>query len=74
MNIFTVDCETGEQVERPATPEEIALFNAQREEAEAQFAESAARQAEAAASRESAKAKLAALGLTESEISALLGA
>lgn len=74
MNTVVVNCETGEQTERPATIEEIALLNAQREEADSQFEANAARAAAEETARESARAKLAALGLTESEISALLGA
>jgi hypothetical protein len=74
MNTVIANCQTGEIIERPATPEEIALLNAQREESDAQLAENAARDASVAAARESARAKLAALGLTESEINALVGA
>ena len=72
MNIVIANCQTGEVIERPATPEEIALFNAQREEANAQLAENTAREAAAAAAKESARAKLAALGLTEAEVAALV--
>lgn len=74
MNTVIANCETGEIIERPATPEEIDLFETQKEETNAQNAANSARDAAAEASRESARAKLAALGLTESEISALLGA
>ena len=66
-----VNCETGEQQIVPLTAEEIA----QREADAAAFAaEQAAREAAEAAAAEakaSAQAKLAALGLTESEIQAL---
>jgi DNA-binding NarL/FixJ family response regulator len=61
------DAATGETTERPLTSEEIA-------EREASHAESQARQAEAdakATARESALAKLAALGLTADEVAAL---
>ena len=54
-------------VVRDATPEEIAQFEAAAAEAAAQQAEAEARQA----ARESALAKLAELGLTEEEITAL---
>jgi GAF domain-containing protein len=68
-----VDCATGGTKVIPLTAEEIA----QREADAAQFAiEQAARQAEAQAkadAQESAKAKLAALGLSDVEIAALLG-
>jgi hypothetical protein len=74
MNTVIANCRTGEIVERPATPEEIALLNAQKEAADAQSEANAARDAAEAASKESARAKLAALGLTESEINALVGA
>jgi hypothetical protein len=58
---------TGETIERPLTADEIA-------ELEVMQAESEARQAEAdakATARESALAKLAALGLTADEVAAL---
>ena len=60
--ITEVNCETGEVIERDETPEEIAAreLNAQLE-------------AEAEATRQSALAKLQALGLTEEEVQALLG-
>lgn len=69
-----VDALTGTVTERPLTAEEIT----EREEMAAQFAaEQAAREAEAeakAAAKASAIAKLEALGLTEEEAQALLGA
>jgi DNA-binding NarL/FixJ family response regulator len=61
------DAATGETIERPLTADEIA-------EREAMQAEAQARQAEAdakVAARESALAKLAALGLTADEVAAL---
>ena len=60
--ITEVNCETGEVIERDETPAEITL----REQA-------ARQEAEALATRQSALAKLQALGLTEDEIQALLG-
>ena len=63
MNRITeINCETGEIIERDETPEEIAA----REQA-------AQQEAEALATRQSALAKLQALGLTEEEVQALLG-
>jgi len=63
MNKITeVNCETGEIIERYETPEEIAI----REESNRQ-------EEEALANRQSALAKLQALGLTEEEIQSLLG-
>lgn len=67
-----VDCSTGESVEVELTAEEIAELETARAHAEA---ERLAREAEATAKEEakaSAVAKLAALGLSESEVSALL--
>jgi len=72
MNVVTVNCATGEITERLATPEEIAQINLQREEADAQNEANTARDAAEAASKESARAKLAALGLTEAEVAALV--
>jgi DNA-binding NarL/FixJ family response regulator len=54
---------------RDATPDEAAAIEAQREAAAAAAAEAAAK----AAARESALSKLAALGLTDEEIAALVG-
>ena len=62
-----VDAKTGEVTERPLTAQEIA-------DNETSAAEHEARQAEAeakATARESALAKLAALGLTADEVAAL---
>jgi len=55
---------------RDATPEEAARIDAIRADAEAQ----AQAAADAAAAAASGRAKLAALGLTDDEINALLGA
>lgn len=71
--LIEVNCETGETVERPLTPEELA----QREidmavAAEEQAARLAEEEAKAAA-RASAIAKLTALGLTEEEAMAIIG-
>ena len=66
-----VNCETGAVTERPLTAEEIAANEAAAAQAEA---DRVAREAEATAAqvaKESANAKLAALGLTAEEIAAL---
>ena len=66
-----VNCATGEVTERPLTAEEITQREAY---AVTAAAEQAAREAEAAATqaaKESAQSKLAALGLTADEITAL---
>jgi DNA-binding NarL/FixJ family response regulator len=64
---LVVDAATGETIERPLTEEEIV----QREQSEARaLAEKTEAEAKVA-SRQSALAKLAALGLTEEEIAAL---
>lgn len=66
-----VNCETGEVTERPLTAEEISANEAAAAQAEA---DRAAREAEAQATADakaSAQEKLAALGLTPDEISAL---
>ena len=66
-----INCETGEQSVIELTDEEIAQLETDRASAEA---DRATREAEAeakAATRASALAKLAALGLTEEEIAAL---
>jgi DNA-binding NarL/FixJ family response regulator len=55
---------------RDATPDETAAIEAQREAAAAAAAEAEAK----AAARQSALAKLTALGLTDDEIAALVGA
>jgi DNA-binding NarL/FixJ family response regulator len=61
------DAVTGETIERPFTPEEIAEHKLWQAEAEARQAEQDAK----VAARESALAKLAALGLTADEVAAL---
>lgn len=81
--IYIVDSLTGEVITREPTPEEIARDNAveqerlarvaalEAEEAEAYIEAAAILEAEEAA-KESARAKLAALGLTEEEVAALV--
>ena len=64
---LTFDAATGEVTERPLTAEEIAEREVMQAEAEARQAEADAK----VAARESALAKLAALGLTADEVAAL---
>ena len=61
------DAATGEVTERPLTADEISDREAMQAEAEARQAEADAK----VAARESALAKLAALGLTADEVAAL---
>jgi DNA-binding NarL/FixJ family response regulator len=65
--VYIFDAATGESVTRPLTTEEIAERVNMQAESEAQQAEIDAK----ATARESALAKLKALGLTQAEISAL---
>jgi hypothetical protein len=68
-----INCETGEVTERPLTAEEIAANEAAAAQAAAD-AKAAEEEATAkAAAKASAQAKLATLGLTADEVSALLG-
>ena len=69
-----VNCETGEVVERPLTPEEIAQREADAAAAAAAEAERVAEEQAKADAKASAIAKLADLGLTEEEAAALVGA
>jgi len=66
MKKYEIDCETGETITTDLTDEEIAELEAQRLASEQAKAE---RQTKL----ESAKAKLAALGLDEAEVNAILG-
>jgi hypothetical protein len=66
-NAITVDALTGQVTERLLTDEEIADLEQLQEQGLAQQAEEQAK----ADARESALAKLAALGLTQDEINAL---
>jgi DNA-binding NarL/FixJ family response regulator len=67
LKALIVDAATGESYERPLTAEEIAEREVMALEAEARKAEEEAK----VAARQSALAKLAALGLSEEEIAAL---
>lgn len=68
---IVVDCSTGEVTELPLTPEEIAQREADAAAGAAAEAERIAALEAAQAAKESANAKLAALGLTAEEIAAL---
>jgi Pyruvate/2-oxoacid:ferredoxin oxidoreductase gamma subunit len=67
-----INCETKEQIEVELTDEEVAQLDADRAKAEADRAEREAAEAAKAEAKASAQAKLAALGLTEDEINALI--
>jgi DNA-binding NarL/FixJ family response regulator len=67
LTTMIVDAITGETIIRPLTPEELAEREQMQAEQEALQAEQDAK----IAARQSALAKLAALGLTEEEIGAL---
>jgi signal transduction protein with GAF and PtsI domain len=70
---LVIDCETGEQHVVPLTEEELAERELMRLQAEAEQAARDLAEQEKAAAKQSAIEKLAALGLTEDEISAVLG-
>lgn len=67
MKIQEINVETGENIVRDGTPEEIAKWEESRQRKEAVRAELA----EAQAKREAALSKLAALGLTTDDLKAL---
>lgn len=69
---IVVDCTTGEQQIVPLTAEEIAQIEEGRIAAEAAEQQRIADQEAADQAKASAQAKLAALGLTETEIAALV--
>ena len=66
-----VNCTTGEVTERDLTAEEIAANEAAQVQSEVDCATAEAEAAAVAAAKDSANAKLAALGLTAEEIAAL---
>jgi hypothetical protein len=70
---YEVNVTTGEIIQREATAEELAQEAIDQAAAAAAQAERDAAEAAKIASKESARAKLAALGLTEDEIAALVG-
>jgi hypothetical protein len=67
-----VDCSTGITTEVPLTTEEIAEVEANAAAAAINIAEENEAIAAKVAARESARTKLAALGLTEAEVAALV--
>ena len=72
--IITTTYPDGRTEERLATPEEVAQREADIAAAEAQRVAEEAAAAEREAAKASAQAKLAALGLTDAEVAAILGA
>ena len=69
--VIEVDCSTGISTEREQTAEEITAQEAMAAEQAKRQAEAEAEAAATAAAKESANAKLVALGLTADEIAAL---
>jgi hypothetical protein len=75
MRTTEINCETGEVIERDMTDEELVKYEAELAliaESEAQAEADRLARENAAAAKASAEAKLAALGLTAEEISALI--
>jgi len=70
--VVEIDCSTGIETVRDMTPEEIEAQETMRGEFEARQAEEAAAAEAKAEAKASATSKLAALGLTEDEINALV--
>jgi hypothetical protein len=70
---YEVNATTGEIMQREATAEELAQEAANQAAAAAANAVRLAAEEDAAAAKTSARAKFAALGLTEQEITALIG-
>ena len=73
MKITETNCETGQTIERDMTPEEEANHNLLITDAAAAKAAEEAALAAKTAARESAVAKLQAIGLTEEEALAIIG-
>ena len=73
MTVMIVNAATGEVVERDRTPAEQAQYETDQAAAVVAEQERADAEAERVAARESAIAKLAALGLNESEIKTIVG-
>ena len=69
--VIEIDCSTGISTEREQTAEEVAAQEAMAVDAAKRQAETDAEAAATAAAKESANAKLVALGLTADEIAAL---
>ena len=73
MTVMIVNAATGEVVERDRTPEEQAQYETDQAAAAIAAQVAADAEAERVAARESAVAKLSALGLSEVEINAMMG-
>ena len=73
MTIMIVNAATGEVVERDRTPAEQAQYETDQAAAAIAAQNAADAEAERVAARESAVAKLAALGLNDAEIKAIVG-
>jgi hypothetical protein len=69
--VIEVNCETGESIERDMTADELVAQEAMRVQMEENRAAEEAAKAANDAAKASAESKLAALGLTPEEISAL---
>jgi predicted HAD superfamily Cof-like phosphohydrolase len=74
MDKVIVDCSTGEQTVVPLTAEEIAELEAAAAQAEQERLAAEAEAAQKAALKQAAQDKLKALGLTDLEVAALVGA
>jgi hypothetical protein len=70
--VVEIDCSTGVETIRDMTAEEIAVQEEMRADLEARQAEESAAAEAKAEAKASATSKLAALGLTEDEINALV--
>jgi len=68
-----VDCSTGETTVTPLTADEIAAQQARQAQAQTDMEAQLAKEQAQASAVASAQSKLASLGLTENEITALLG-
>ena len=73
MTVMIVNAVTGEVVERDRTPAEQAQYETDQAAAAIAAQNAADAEAERVAARESAVAKLSALGLNEVEINAMMG-
>jgi hypothetical protein len=74
MEKVIVDCSTGEQTVVPLTAEEIAELEAAAAQAEADRLAAEQEAAQKAALKQAAQDKLKALGLSDLEVAALVGA
>ena len=70
---YELNVTTGQLIDREPTPEELAQEALDQAAAAAAQAERDAAEAAKIATKESARAKLAALGLTEDEVNAIVG-